>query len=389
MFKNFHFRLKYINFRLLFLVIVLTVIGIIVIGSAVPGAGYQSKQIFGLAISLVLMTIFALIDYNWILKFYWVIYGVCNLFLLAVLKFGKSVNGATRWIAITDSIRVQPSEFAKIMMILFWAGFIGKNPSMLKKWKNFFIVLAISAVPLLLIVKEPDLSSTILFVGLFVVTLFIAGFSYKKFGIILAIIVPILAGLIIYIQVVPPPANKIIRKYQYERIMAYLNPDEYDAGRYQQDNSVMAIGSGQLTGKGLYNNDADSVKNGNYIIEPQTDFIMAIIGEELGFAGALVILTFLILIMIECVITGARAPDMPGRLICFGMAAIIVFQTFINVGVATELLPNTGIPLPFVSYGLSSLVTMYAGIGLVLNVRIRKKMSLDSAEGKINLNFQS
>lgn len=386
MFKNFHFKLKYVNIRLIIFVLVLTGIGIAVIGSAAPGEGYQSKQIIGLAASFVIMFIIMICDYNWILKLHWVIYAVCVGMLGVVLKFGKNVNGATRWFRITDSISVQPSEFAKILMILFWAWLLGKNPDLLKKWRTFFLVVLLSTIPLILIVLEPDLSTTILMMGVFVTALFIAGFSYKKFGIILAVMVPLGVAAIIYIQAVPPPDNILLKEYQYNRVMAFLNPDEYDDQRLQQDNSVMAIGSGKLTGKGLYNDSTDSVKNGNNIPEPQTDFIFAIAGEELGFVGCVIIIGLLALIAVECMLTGARAPDMQGRIICFCMAAIIFFQTFINIGVATELLPNTGIPLPFVSYGLSSLVAMYSGIGLVLNVRFRKKAMLEEVKNEHRFN---
>lgn len=378
MFKNFRFRLKYVNFRLILWVFAITAIGIAVIGSAAPGENYQSRQIMGLAIGVVLMLFLMLVDYNWILKFHWLIYLACIVVLFLVLKMGDNHKGATRWIEIAH-ISFQPSEFAKIMMILFWAWLLGKNPNMVKKWKYFFISVLLTAVPLLLIAKEPDLSTTILVTVLFIIQLFIAGFSYKKFAIILGALIPVAAAVIIYVNVVPPPSgnNLLLRPYQYKRIMDFLNPEENDDGRLQQENAVMAIGSGGLTGKGLYNDSANSVKNGNYIPEPQTDFIFAIVGEELGFVGCAAIILLLLLIAAECVVTGARAPDMQGRLICFGVASIVIFQTFINIGVVTAILPNTGIPLPFVSYGLSSLVAMYAGIGLVLNVRFRKKSLLE------------
>lgn len=378
MFKNFRFKLKYVNFRLILWVFALTAIGIAVIGSAVPGENFQNRQIMGLAIGTVIMLVLMLIDYNWILKLHWLIYLVCIVLLFLVLKLGENHKGATRWVEIAG-ITFQPSEFAKIMMILFWSWLLGKNPNMVKKWKYFFITVLLTAVPLLLIVMEPDLSTTILVTVLFIIQLFIAGFSYKKFAIILGALIPVTAAVIIYINVVPPPSGKnlLLRSYQYKRIMDFFNPEENDDGRLQQENAVMAIGSGGLTGKGLYNDSANSVKNGNYIPEPQTDFIFAIVGEELGFVGCAAILLLLLLIAAECVVTGARAPDMQGRLICFGVASIIVFQTFINIGVVTAILPNTGIPLPFVSYGLSSLVAMYAGIGLVLNVRFRKKSLLE------------
>lgn len=383
MLKHLNFKIKYYNWRLLFWVLCLTALGIVLIGSAVPGGGYQSKQIIGLAGSLVFMVILSIIKYNSLLKLHWLIYAATIIILIIVLLFGKNVNGATRWIAITDSISVQPSEFSKIMLILFWSWLLGHNPDFLKKWRNFFIACVLTAIPLLLIVSEPDLSTTILVTLMFITALFISGLSYKKIGIILAVIVPIAVGLIIYIQT---PNQKLLKPYQLKRIMAFINPDEFDDLIYQQENSVLAIGSGQLNGKGLYNDSADSVKNGNYLLEPQTDFIFAIIGEELGFIGSMVVIGLIILIATECIICGSRAPNLSGRIICFGVASIIVFQSFINIGVATQLLPNTGIPLPFVSYGLSSLVSMYAGIGLVMNVEMSRKTALEGNKDEHRVN---
>lgn len=151
-------------------------------------------------------------------------------------------------------------------------------------------------------------------------------------------------------------------------------PEKYaDDEAYQQMNSIMAIGSGQLTGKGLNNNTTTSVKNGNYILEPQTDFIFAIVGEELGFVGCCIVIVLLLLIVVQCIMVGMRAQDISGRIICCGIGAQIGIQAFINVSVATGIFPNTGIPLPFVSYGLTSLVSMYMGIGFVLNVGLQPK----------------
>ena len=135
----------------------------------------------------------------------------------------------------------------------------------------------------------------------------------------------------------------------------------------------MAIGSGQLTGKGLDNNTTTSVKNGNFISEPQTDFIFAIVGEELGFVGSCIVIALLLLIVIQCILIGVRSQDLAGRIICCGVGGLIGFQSFINIGVATNMLPNTGVPLPFVSYGLTSLVSLYIGIGFVLNVGLKTK----------------
>ena len=135
----------------------------------------------------------------------------------------------------------------------------------------------------------------------------------------------------------------------------------------------MANGSGQLTGKGLDNNTTTSVKNGNFILEPQTDFIFAIVGEELGFIGSSIVIALLLLIVIQCILIGLRSQDLAGRIIGCGVRGLIGFQSFINIGVTTGIIPNTGVPLPFVSYGLTSLVSLYIGIGFVLNVGLQPK----------------
>ncbi len=167
------------------------------------------------------------------------------------------------------------------------------------------------------------------------------------------------------------PNQQILDNYQWRRIMAWLQPEKYAKDAYQQQNSIMAIGSGQLWGKGLNNDTAFSVKNGNYIPEPQTDFIFAVAGEELGFVGGAAILILLFLIVIECILIGRKAKDLSGQLICGGVAVWVGFQTFVNICVVTGLMPNTGLPLPFVSYGLTSLVSLFIGIGLVLNVGLQ------------------
>jgi rod shape determining protein RodA len=150
---------------------------------------------------------------------------------------------------------------------------------------------------------------------------------------------------------------------------------EYADEAYQQQNSIIAIGSGQLYGKGLNTNAVNSVKNGNFISEPQTDFIFAVAGEELGFAGCLAIVTLELVIAILCVRVGMRAREKAGMLICMGVGSLILFQSALNIGVTTGLMPNTGITLPFVSYGVTSLVTFCMQIGLVLNVGLQPKRS--------------
>ena len=226
-------------------------------------------------------------------------------------------------------------------------------------------------IPLTLVVVEPSLSSTITITAILILLIFIGGISYKLIGSVLIILIPI---TILFFGYVIQPDQKLLPNYQRNRIMAFLEPENYkDDLAYQQNNSVMAIGSGQLRGKGLNNNTTTSVKKGNFISEPQTDFIFAIIGEELGFVGCLVVIALILLIVIQCIVVGIKSPDFAGRLICCGVGGWIGIQSFINIGVATNVLPNTGVTLPFVSYGMTSIWCLFIGIGFVLNIALQSK----------------
>ncbi len=365
MFKQ--YRLKDYNFRLIIYVTALTLIGINVIGSA--QSSVQNKQIIGLCLGLAAMVVASLIDYSFILKFNWLIYAF-NIGLLSLITlhlFGDEGGGAVRWIEI-GGFRFQPSELSKVLLILFFAWFFGKYYE--KVNKLYFIILSgiLIFIPWYMIEQQPDLSTSIVVAIIFITLLFLSGLSYKIIAGVLAVLIP--AGSL-FIYLILQPDQKILDPYQWKRIMAWLQPEKYATDAYQQQNSIMAIGSGLLWGKGLNNDTVFSVKNGNFIPEPQTDFIFAVVGEELGFVGGAVILGLLLLIVIECILTGRKAKDLSGQLICGGVAAWIGFQTFFNICVVTGMMPNTGLPLPFVSYGLTSLVSLFIGIGLVLNVGLQ------------------
>ena len=360
------YRLRDYRFRLVFYVVALTIIGIMVVGSAKPSV--QNKQIAGLILGLIVMVGISLIDYNFILKFSWIFYFVNVALLAAIFVIGEKTKGARRWLKL--GIRFQPSELGKILLVLFFAYYLSKNKDKLNNIRTLFCTLVLAAVPLLLIFKEPDLSTTIVTALIFASLLFIAGLSYKIVMGVLAVAVP---SLVVVLTLVLQPGQKLLTGNQALRILGWLEPDKYPNIAYQQQNSIMAVGSGQLWGKGLNNTNIVSVKNGNFISEPQTDFIFSIVGEEMGFIGSVIIIVLLFLITIECLLVARRAKDMAGRLIASGIAALIGFQSFVNICVVTGLMPNTGLPLPFVSYGLTSLVTLFAGIGLVMNVGLQPR----------------
>ena len=357
------YKLKNFDFLLVLLVIALNVIGILAIGSAKQSV--QSKQILGMAVGLIAMLVIAFLDYSRLLKLAWIGYLFVIVTLILVHFFGRSANGAARWLDL-GFFDLQPSETAKILLILFYAQFIMKYREQFNTMRVLLLAVLFIIPPLILIYKQPNLSTTILVSVLFCVLMFVGGLSWKIIGGVLAVAVP---SVLIFLSIVMQEGQTLIKDYQRNRIMAFFDPATYaDTEAYQQLNSVIAIGSGQLK-----KTKKTKKKNGNFLPESQTDFIFAIIGEELGFIGSATVILLLILIAMRCVSIARVAKDTAGMVIAAGIGALIGIQGFMNIAVATMMMPNTGLPLPFVSYGLSSLVSMYIGIGFVLNVGLQRK----------------
>ena len=364
MLKQYKFR--FYNFRLVILLLGISTIGVLLVGSA--AAELKSRQIMGVALGVTAMIIVSLMDFSWILNFYWLIYIFNIVMLLGVRLMGSTAGGATRWIEIAG-IRFQPTELSKILLILFFARFFMDHENDLNTIKVIVKCAVLLVIPLVLIYQQPDLKNTITVTVMFCVLIYIAGLDYKVIGGAILIMVPL---MIIFLSIVVQPDQKLIQDYQRNRIMSFLYPEneEYSDDIEQQNNSMLAIGSGELTGKGL-NNQESSANKGNFVSQIQTDFIFAVAGEELGFIGCTSIVLILLGITYECIRMSLRSKDLSGKLICCGVATLISLQSFINICVATGLMPNTGTPLPFVSYGLTSVVSLYIGMGLVLNVGLQ------------------
>ncbi len=362
------FSIRGFDFVLFALVLLLSIIGIIAIGSAAPEQ--QMRQIYGLIIGVVGMLILSALDYQKILKFYWIWY-ILNLLLLGLVRIsGGTGGGAQRWITI-GGITFQPSEAAKILLILFYAAFIMKNKNRMNSIWFTLVCLLLALPPLKLIYDQPDLTTTMMVFIIIVMMMFVGGMNWKLVAGVLAISVP---SAIVFINLVIQEGSTILNSYQRGRILAWLHPEDYATTlAYQTMNSIMAIGSGQLLGKGYNTNEFNSLLNSGYISESQTDFVFTVIGEEFGFAGACTVVLVLSLIAIKLFWNARECKDFPGMLITVGMGTWIGFQGLMNIGVTTGVFPNTGIPLPFVSYGLTSLVSLYAGIGVVMNVRMQNR----------------
>ncbi len=366
------YKLKDYNFRLVLWLVAISILGVLLVGSAEPSL--QSKQLMGVILGSSLMIVLSLIDYSWILNFYWIIYFVNLALLLAVRLFGDDAGGATRWIEIAG-IRFQPTELTKILIVLFFAKYFMQHEDNINKWHTLLRSVILLAVPLVFVYIQPDLKNTITIALLFCVLIFIAGLSYKVILAIVAVVIPL---LVVFFVIVIQPDQTLIEDYQRDRIMFFIDSDneEYRDGNTQQNNSITAIGSGMLTGKGLNNNEVSSANKGNFVSQIHTDFIFAVAGEELGFVGCCSIIILLLLINLECILMANKAKDLAGKVICCGMATIVSLQSFINICVATGLMPNTGTPLPFLSYGLTSLVSLYIGMGIALNVGLQSKITL-------------
>lgn len=358
------------NWFLAIIVFAICCFGILCIHCA--DSSFTGKQILGLIMGTILMIGFSCIDYHKICDWYWAIYGILNLLLVLVLVVGKEVNGSRRWVDL-KVFTFQPSEFAKVLIILFVATYVDVHRREIDEAFMWIKLLLFCCVPVILIVTEPDLSTTIDFICILAAIVFVGGISLKFIRNVLIIIIPVMGVAFWYIQT---PGQKLLKPYQLTRVMTFLHPQNYvDSSGYQQNNSIMAIGSGKLLGKGLFSNSVSDVKGSStgLISEQQTDFIFSVVGESLGFVGSVIVIAFLALIVLQCILVARKARDISGKLIATGMAALVCFQSFINIGVATALLPNTGLPLPFLSYGLTSLISNMVGIGVVLNISLQRR----------------
>lgn len=374
------FNLKQYNWRRLNITLILMVIVLCIMSAYfVKCAGnvndlgdeYFKRQIVGLIIGLVIVVVVALLDYHFVCEFV-VIYYIIGVVLAAATRFspiGTDLStGSYRWIKL-PGLNFQPSEICKIILILSLAVFLNKYQEQLDKFRIFLLGILVMAVPTCFILVQSDLSSSCVMIFIFFIMIFAAGLSYKIVFSLLVIGIPSILGLFWYIQ---QPNQKLpLKSYQIERIIGFLEPEKYaSTTMYQQIHSVQAIASGKLYGKMIADNPT-VVRDYNWVDVIESDFIFTVIGEEVGFIGSCIVIGLLFAVVIKCMATAKRAKDFLGRMIAIGVSAMFIFQVFANIGVATSILPNTGLPLPFLSNGLSSMIGGMIGIGLVLNIGLQ------------------
>ena len=367
-----------LDYWLIVFVFALCVFGIVCIGSAThinlgESSSVYNTQIMWFIIGIFLMFATIFVNYKFFSRFYLLIYWVMIALLIAVLFFGRNVNGATRWLYF-GSIGIQPSEFSKIVMLFCLAKLIDKNQHQINNIKVLTLAFVLFAIPIALIQKQPSLSASLVLLAILAVQLFVSGLDYKYIGVVLLIVLSAVFFVFWDIQnETPLIVDKVLANHQIIRLQTFLNPVEGSNEYYQTIKSINAIGSGQLSGKGLYQGTLNQL---SYLPEPHNDFIFSVIGEEFGFIGCISVLILEFLIVFRCILIAMNCRDLFSQLIVTGIAGMIAFQTFVNTGVATGILPNTGMSLPFVSYGGSSMMANMIAIGLVLNIGCKHSKSL-------------
>lgn len=360
--------LKNIEWGILVCTLLLVVIGLVALFSATQNLDYEElkKQALWLVISIPVVICVIAIDYNFYCKISPVLYGASILLLIAVL-FTEPINGATSWFSV-GPFSFQPAEFAKIAVVLFIANIMVKLQKKEKDeinriWKLGLIILAL-AVPVVLIIKQPDYGTAIAFLVALIFMLFVAGIR-KRYILIATLLVVIIVPLA-YFFILPDHAKS--------RIDVYLNPDLDPRGAgYNIIQSKLAIGAGQAFGMGILKGNQTQL---GYLYPKTTDFIFAVIGEEMGFIGGAAVIALYIALLIQSVKVAKTAKDDVGSYVAAGITGIFFFHMLENIGMTMGLLPITGIPLPFVSYGGSSLLTNLILIGILLNISGRRQRTL-------------
>lgn len=361
--------LKNLDIVTIVVTILLIICSLMIIGSAThvnnPSEDrYYFVQRQGLFAIINLLIVFFMLhfDYKSLSKFANILYILNLIMLFAVMFIGQSALGAQRWIQI-GPITIQPSEFSKLIMIISLANMLDKKVGKLNSFREILPVFAYIGLPFLLVLKQPDLGTSLVFLAIVFGMIFIAGISIRHLMIIFG------AG-----AAVMPIFWHFLKDYQKMRLTVFINPNVDPLGSgYHIIQSKIAIGSGMLFGKGLFEGTQSQL---NFLPENHTDFIFAVIGEELGFIGATIILLLYFVLLYRGIKISGAARDNFGTLLAAGITSMLTFHILVNVGMTAGIMPVTGIPLPLMSYGVSALTTNLISIGILLNIYMRRQKIL-------------
>lgn len=378
---------KNIDWVFIGLLIVILTVSLIVLKSASANVFqdphyFVKRQLLWVVLGFGLMIFISSFDYAFLRRFGNYIYIVNILLLLAVFAIGQEAKGAQRWISL-GFFDLQPSELAKIAIIISFAGFLSKRYGELEKIGDIIPALLFVGLPMLLILKQPDLGTSLVFLAILLGMLWVGGANPKLMIIMIAVILIFALFIfgILYFATdgfqKPPedlPVPLPLKPYQLLRLVIFVNPDMDPLGAgYHVIQSQVAIGSGGFWGKGYENG---SQVQGNFLPEHHTDFIFSTVGEELGFVGGIIILFLYFLLFWRMIYIAREARDIFGTLIVIGVVTMLAFQVLVNAGMAMGIMPVTGIPLPFLTYGGSGMLSNMIGMGFVLSVNLHKQQLL-------------
>lgn len=357
---------RYFDIWLVAAVLLLTAYGILMIRSAVTGApafeDLPGDQVQWAVIGVIIMLVIASIDYRVLTSSHWYIYVGLILTLVLVLVAGALGNDTRRWIEIPGAnIRIQPSEFGRIFLPVMFGQFLANRRNRISQFSNTIFSLMYVGIPIALIFVQPDLGMTLVYISVWFVMIWLAGLPLSHF-VILAVL-----GISSIFIVFP-----FLAEYQQERITTFVNPEDADEDDiFNIEQAQISIGSGGWWGKGYLNGTQSQL---GFLRVQHTDFIFSVVTEEMGLMfGSLVVVSLIGFILWRIMRVAWLTPDLAGKFICVGIATVIFFQTAVNIGMNVRLVPVTGLTLPFVSYGGSSLTTLFIGIGIVQSVLMRHR----------------
>jgi rod shape determining protein RodA len=357
-----YLNLRDIDWGMLVIVLIICALGVVQIFSAAIGTQWQDawwKQIIWVVAGLVLMWICTAIDYHTLMTRVWALYMLSVVLLLAVLVAGKQAFGSTRWIPLAPGVHLQVSEFVKLVIILLVARYMTELRGDNLETRDLLKIMALIVVPMLLVIKEPDLGTALTYLPILAVGAVLAGLNWRYL---------VVAGIIVVL--VLPVGFHFLQPYQKARLVSFLDPDRDPRGTgYQVIQSKIAVGAGGMWGKGVAQGTQTQLR---FLPVPHTDFIFSAFAEEHGFVGVVVVLALYFMLLMQIVKNAQTAPDRAGMYICMGVAALVLFHVLVNVGMVVGRMPVTGIPLPLMSAGGSSMLSVFLMLGLVNNVRVRR-----------------
>jgi rod shape determining protein RodA len=352
------------DWALLGMVLILCTVSVLEIYSATLHTrytGFHTKQMLWIAGGLVAMFLFSKIDYHRMLDWVPWAYGVSLVALVAVKLFGTKVLGARRWIKL-GPMHFQPSEWVKLILILVVARYFANLGGRSLSWKEIFKAFLLVGLPMVLVLIQPDLGTALTYTPILIAGLFLGGINIRQALILITCATVFIAGAW--------TSGKVLKPYQKARLTSFINPDSDPKGTgYQLLQSKIAVGSGGIWGKGAAKG---TQTQGDFLPIPHADFIFAAFGEEHGFVGAIFVLLLYFFILMRLIQNAQTAADLSGSLIIMGVVAVLTFQIAVNVGMVIGLMPVTGIPLPLMSYGGSSVLFTFLALGAAMNVRMRR-----------------